>query len=99
MLTNFRSNVNFQDVRKTSSVEITHYEFRTCRIQVIMSVPAYTESKNFYFTAEIILGVTIFVVILGNFYLLSSGKTTSDGIIAIGSAAVGALAGLFSASK
>ncbi|MCO5381179.1 MAG: hypothetical protein NHB15_02890 [Methanosarcina barkeri] len=66
---------------------------------VIMSVPAYTESKNFYFTAEIILGVTIFVVILGNFYLLSSGKTTSDGIIAIGSAAVGALAGLFSASK
>ena len=42
------------------------------------------------------LVIIVLVVVLGSIYLIGIGKTPTDGIIAIGSGAVGALIGLFS---
>ncbi|MHB8053425.1 MAG: hypothetical protein ACYDEZ_09115 [Methanoregula sp.] len=61
---------------------------------------AYLTDPLFYRTAEVLLTVIVLAVVLGSIWLLSIGKSgPSDGIIAIGSGAVGALIGLFSTQK
>jgi len=57
---------------------------------------AYTQDKIFYRRLLYCLTIIIALVIIGSIFLTYSGKTMSDGIIAIGSGAVGALIGLFS---
>jgi hypothetical protein len=55
--------------------------------------------KVFFRYAIVLLGIIVLVVVFVAGYLLANGKTPTDGIIAIGSGAVGALVGLFSSSK
>ncbi|MGA9085334.1 MAG: hypothetical protein ACLQMU_01350 [Methanoregula sp.] len=59
----------------------------------------YTQDPIFYRTAEILLAIIVLVVVVGSIWLFSISKAPSDGIIAIGSGAVGALIGVFSTQK
>lgn len=60
---------------------------------------AYTQDPMFYRTAEVLLAIIVLLVVGGSMYLINAGKTPTDGIIAIGSSAVGALIGVFSTQK
>ena len=60
---------------------------------------AYVQDPIFYRTAMILLASIILLVVLGGLILTYMGKNPSEGILAIGATAVGALAGIFSAQK
>ena len=59
-------------------------------------VPAFMEDKTFYRWALLLLGIFVTLTILGICGLAYSGKTIPEGLIAIGSASIGAFAGIFS---
>ncbi len=56
----------------------------------------YTQDIGFYWVLLVGLVSIVVIVVLGSIGLIAMGKEPSDGIIAIGSGAVGALIGLFS---
>ena len=60
---------------------------------------AYKADPTFYRIAIILLTIIVLAVVLGSVFLLNNGKSPTDGVIAIGSGAVGALIGLFSSQK
>lgn len=60
---------------------------------------AYFQDPIFYRTAMKLLSAVILIVVLGSLFLVYVGKTPSEGIIAIGASAVGALVGIFSTQK
>lgn len=60
---------------------------------------AYINDPVFYRTAVYLLAIIVLLVVGGSFWLIYLDKTPTDGIIAIGSGAVGALIGLFSNPK
>jgi uncharacterized protein (DUF1015 family) len=62
-------------------------------------VAAYIEDKMFYRLVAKYLTVIVLAVVLGSVLLLGIDKAPTDGIIAIGSGAVGALIGIFSTQK
>ena len=57
---------------------------------------AYINDPIFFRTLIWLLAVIVVVVVVGSIGLSFVGKSASDGVIAIGSGAVGALIGLFS---
>jgi len=59
-------------------------------------VPAFMEDQTFYRWAIVLLGIFIILTISGICILAYSGKTIPEGLIAIGSASIGAFAGIFS---
>jgi hypothetical protein len=59
-------------------------------------VPAYIEDRIFYRWALLLLGIFVTLTILGICGLAYSGKTIPEGLIAIGSASIGAFVGIFS---
>jgi hypothetical protein len=63
------------------------------------STAAYQEDPTFYRYAIILLTVIVLAVVATATLLVGLGKAPSDGIVAIGSGAVGALIGLFSSQK
>jgi len=61
--------------------------------------PAYHNDPVFYRTVAWFLGITIIICTVGAILLAYSGKEIPDLLVALGSAAIGALAGLFAAGK
>jgi uncharacterized protein (DUF1800 family) len=62
-------------------------------------VAAFIEDKEFYRRVALYLTTIVLVVVAGSVILIGIGKAPTDGIIAIGSGAVGALIGIFSTQK
>jgi hypothetical protein len=60
---------------------------------------AYQRDKAFYRIAVALLGIAGLAVITGSTYLFAIGEDPSDGLIAIGSAAIGGLVGIFNKGK
>ena len=60
-----------------------------------ITVPAYERDARFYRAVVRWLGLTIVISIVAVAMLVGIGKPIPDGLIAIGSAAVGAMAGVF----
>ena len=67
--------------------------------QQITTAPAYHSDKRFYQTVVWFLGLTMLTCTIGAILLASFSKDIPDIIVAIGSAAIGALAGLFAPSQ
>ena len=63
------------------------------------AIPAYIEDKMFYRSALQILGIVIVLTLIGIIGLAATGKTIPEGLIAIGSTAVGVFAGLFATNN
>jgi len=61
--------------------------------------PAYHNDPKFYRTVAKFLGSTIILCTIGAILLAYCGKDIPDLLVALGSAAIGALAGLFASSK
>ena len=59
------------------------------------TLPAYAKDKWLYRGAIIVLGVLALAAAFGSIVLVLAGKTTPEVLVALGSAAVGALVGLF----
>ncbi len=57
--------------------------------------PAYRDDIVLYRIAVIVLGSLALLAALGSIGLVAAGKTTPEVLVALGSAAVGALVGLF----
>jgi hypothetical protein len=60
--------------------------------------PAYMEDKALYRIAVVVLGALALIAAVGSISLVSIGKATPEVLVALGSAAVGALVGLFAPS-
>jgi hypothetical protein len=60
--------------------------------------PAYRDDKLLYRIAVIVLGSLALLAAIGSIGLVAVGKTTPEVLVALGSAAVGALVGLFAPS-
>jgi hypothetical protein len=65
----------------------------------ISTTPIYHTDKRFYQIVVWFLGLTMLACTLGAIMLAFSSKEIPDIIVAIGSAAIGALAGLFAPSQ
>ena len=65
----------------------------------ISGTQAWEKDKTFFRIAVWLLGIAGFLVIIGVVYLCAIGKNPSDGLIAIGSAAIGGLVGIFTTTK
>jgi hypothetical protein len=73
-------------------------ELEKLRTEALNAVPAYVGDKLLYRIAVIVLGSLAVIAALGSIVLVFSGKTTPEVLVALGSAAVGALVGLFAPS-
>ena len=62
------------------------------------SEPAYLGDKLLYRIAVIVLGSLALIAAVGSIGLVAAGETTPEVLVALGSAAVGALVGLFAPS-
>ena len=60
--------------------------------------PAYVGDKGFYKIAIIVLGLLALITAFGSIILVFNGIDTPEVLVALGSAAVGALVGLFAPS-
>ncbi len=60
--------------------------------------PAYYYDRDLYRIAVVVLGLLALTAAGGSLILVLSGKTTPEVLVALGSAAIGALAGLFAPS-
>ena len=58
------------------------------------TVPIYVGDKSFYRIVVVSLGIVVVVAVIGGVILGLMGKTAPEMLLALGSAAVGALAGL-----
>lgn len=63
------------------------------------SAPAYYHDKFIYRYVVQALGLALLIAIVGSIWLALSDKTIPDLLVAISSGTIGALAGLFSATK
>ena len=61
-------------------------------------IPAYIFDKVLYRIAVIVLGSLALIAAIGSVILVLVGRTTPEVLVALGSAAVGALVGLFAPS-
>lgn len=68
------------------------------KVAQIQSSLAYQGDVWFYRSVVLFLGAAILFVVLGIIVLLMNGRTNFESLTAIGSTAVGALAGLFAPS-
>ncbi len=73
-------------------------ELQKLRDDAVKSAPAYFEDKLLYRIAVIVLGLLTLITAVGSIILVLSGATTPEVLVALGSAAVGALVGLFAPS-
>ena len=74
-------------------------ELEKLRADAVNSTPpAYIGDKFLYRIAVSVLGSLALIAAVGSIVLVSQGKTTPEALVALGSAAVGALVGLFAPS-
>ena len=83
------------DPNLTAKVQSDPTVLKSVAHQVTRDNPAYYNDKWVYRAVIFILGVVMISVVLG---LLRNGDDTSDAVVAMGSAALGALAGLLAPS-
>ncbi len=60
----------------------------------VKTKPVYLDEKHFYRVVVWSLAIVASAALIGSIYLITDGKDIPDGIIALGSTAVGALAGV-----
>lgn len=65
----------------------------------ILNQPAYTNDRLFYRIVSCALSIVIVLTIVGGIWLAGNDKEIPDAIIALGSTAVGALAGVLAGTK
>lgn len=70
----------------------------TATLAEATSEPAYRGDMLLYRIAVIVLGLLALIAAVGSVVLASAGTTTPEVLVALGSAAVGALVGLFAPS-
>jgi len=70
-------------------------ELTKLRDEALKEVPAYVGDKLLYRIAVFTLSLIALIAALGSGILVLAGKNTPEVLIALGSAAVGALVGLF----
>ena len=73
-------------------------ELEKLRVDANKEAPAYTQDKRVYQFAVGVLGVLALIAAIGSIVLVLNGETTPEVLVALGSAAVGALVGLFAPS-
>ena len=73
-------------------------ELQKLRDEAVKKVPAYFGDKLLYRIAVIVLGSLALIAAVGSVVLVLGDKTTPEVLVALGSAAVGALVGLFAPS-
>ena len=73
-------------------------ELEKLRAEAVNEVPVYFRDKWLYRIAIIVLGSLAILAAVGSIILVLGGKTTPEVLVALGSAAVGALVGLFAPS-
>jgi hypothetical protein len=74
-------------------------ELERLRVEAVNAVPAaYTGDRLIYRIAVAVLGLLSLTAAFGSIILVLEGRTTPEVLIALGSAAVGALVGLFAPS-
>jgi hypothetical protein len=61
----------------------------------VKQLPAYMQDKWLYRMAIAVLGLLALIAAVGSIVLVVNGKVTPEVLVALGSAAVGALVGLF----
>ena len=62
------------------------------------TTPSYIQDRLVYRVAVIVLGLLALLAAIGSIILVYGGKTTPEVLVALGSAGVGALVGLFAPS-
>jgi hypothetical protein len=73
-------------------------ELEKLRSDAVMATPAYYGDRMLYRIAVLVLGSLALLAALGSLILAYVGKTIPEGLVALGSAAGGALVGLFAPS-
>lgn len=73
-------------------------ELEKLRADAVKAVPGYTGDTLLYRIAIAVLGLLALIAAVGSVILIIGGKTTPEVLVALGSAAVGALVGLFAPS-
>ena len=66
--------------------------------KAVQQTAPWTGDKMLYRIAVIVLGALALIAAIGSIVLVVAGKTTPEVLVALGSAAVGALVGLFAPS-
>lgn len=70
-------------------------ELERLRADAVKAVPVYTSDRILYRIAVGVLGALALIAAIGSIVLVSLGNSTPEVLVALGSAAVGALVGLF----
>lgn len=70
-------------------------ELEKLRAEAVKAAPVYTSDKLLYRIAVVVLGSLALIAAVGSVLLVLEGKDTPEVLVALGSAAVGALVGLF----
>jgi hypothetical protein len=73
-------------------------EFEKLKAEAEKVVPAYINDRFLYRVAVFVLGLLTIIAAVGSIILVLVGKTTPEVLVALGSAAIGALVGLFAPS-
>ena len=71
---------------------------QSLRDEALSQVPVYFSDPWLYRMAVVVLGALALIAALGSVVLVNADKTTPEVLVALGSAAVGALVGLFAPS-
>lgn len=87
------------DTISKSAPNISFVDANKIADEVVKSVPIYTQDKWFYRGVAISLAVIVGIVLVGGIILIGTGHEMSEAMIALGSAAVGGLVGIFATSK
>ncbi|NEX11945.1 hypothetical protein CR161_06000 [Prosthecochloris sp. ZM] len=93
MVRNFKDQPFLVDRLKTDPNPLTVLE-EAAKTAIQQTAP-WTGDRILYRVAVIVLGSLCLIAALGSIFLVSIGKTTPEVLVALGSAAVGALVGLF----
>lgn len=94
MVKMFREDAALQERLKTETDPIFVLQETATRAKA-EGEPAYMGDKMLYRIAVIVLGLLALFAAAGSIGLVAAGKTTPEVLVALGSAAVGALVGLF----
>jgi hypothetical protein len=73
-------------------------ELQKLRDEAVKEAPVYFRDKLLYRIAVLVLGALAIIAAVGSVVLVREGETTPEVLVALGSAAVGALVGLFAPS-
>jgi hypothetical protein len=73
-------------------------ELEKLRVEAVEKVKGYVEDKLVYRIAVCVLGLLALIAAIGSIILVLGDRNTPEVLVALGSAAVGALVGLFAPS-